>query len=58
MTPGPTMEIRELKDRSGWYVRLTWTSGHVEDIDVSSEAEAQDWIRRKSAAWLAGRVRG
>jgi hypothetical protein len=52
------MEIRELKDRSGWYVRLTWTSGHVEDIDVSSEAEAQDWIRRKSAAWLAGRVRG
>ncbi len=49
------MEPRELKDGSGWYVRLTWTSGQTEDIDVGSEAEAHDWIRRKSAAWLTGR---
>ncbi len=55
MIQSPTMEARELKDRSGWYVRLTWTSGQTEDIDVGGEAEAHDWIKRKSAAWLAGR---
>ncbi len=56
MTHAPTMEARELKDRSAWYVHLTWASGHTEDIDVSGEIEARDWIKRKSAAWLAGRV--
>jgi hypothetical protein len=49
------MEPRELKDHSGWYVRLTWSSGHVEDVDVASEADARDWIAKKSQAWLAGR---
>ncbi|MGZ3273666.1 MAG: hypothetical protein ACXU82_05030 [Caulobacteraceae bacterium] len=49
------MAAHEFKDHSGWYVRITWLSGHVEDVDVSSEAEAQDWIKKKSAAWLAGR---
>jgi hypothetical protein len=57
MTQTPTMEPRELKDHSGWYVHVAWTSGHTEDVDVSGEAEAHDWIKRKSAAWLAGRVR-
>jgi hypothetical protein len=56
MTQSPTMEPRELKDHSGWYVRVTWSSGHFEDVDVAGEAEARDWINRKSAAWLAGRV--
>jgi hypothetical protein len=51
----PTMTPRQFKDHSGWYVRITWMSGHVEDVDVSGEAEALDWIKRKSAAWLAGR---
>ncbi len=55
MFQSPTMEPRELKDHSGWYVRITWTSGHVEDVDVGGESEARDWIKRKSAAWLAGR---
>ena len=49
------MEPRELKDQSGWYVRLTWASGVAEDIDFSSESEAVEWIRDKSAAWLAKR---
>jgi hypothetical protein len=56
MNPTPTMEPRQLKDHSGWYVRLTWSSGHIEDVDVSSETEARQWITGKSAAWLAGRV--
>ena len=54
MMQSPTMAPHELKDHSGWYVRITWLSGHVEDIDVSSETEAHDWIKKKSAAWLAG----
>jgi hypothetical protein len=55
MTESPTMIAHELKDHSGWYVRMTWLSGHVEDVDVGGEAEAHDWIKKKSAAWLAGR---
>ncbi len=55
MTESPTMAAHELKDHSGWYVRITWMSGHVEDVDVSGEAEARDWIKRKAPAWLAGR---
>jgi hypothetical protein len=54
----PTMDLRELKDGSGWYVHLTWPTGATEDIDVSSEAEAVQWIRDKSAAWLAKRAAG
>ena len=30
----PTMEPRELKDGSGWYVRVTWPTGAPEDIDL------------------------
>lgn len=51
----PQMEPRELKDQSGWYVRLTWAGGPTEDIDFSSEIEALEWIRDKSSAWLAKR---
>jgi hypothetical protein len=56
MTQQPTMESRELKDQSGWYVRLTWANGETEDIDVASEVEAIEWIRDKSSAWLAKRA--
>jgi hypothetical protein len=55
MTQSPAMAVHEFKDRSGWYIRITWVSGHVEDVDVSGEAEAYEWIKRKSPAWLAGR---
>ena len=51
----PTMEPRELKDGSGWYVRVTWPTGAPEDIDFSTETEAVEWIRFKSSAWLAKR---
>jgi len=54
ITP-PTMEPHELKDRSGWYVRVTWPVGAPEDIDFSTEIEAVEWIRDKSGAWLAKR---
>ena len=54
----PTMEPRELKDGSGWYVRVTWSTGAPEDIDFSTEIEAIEWIRDKSSAWLAKRLAG
>ena len=57
MSQTPQMEPRELKDQSGWYVRLTWANGPTEDIDFSSEVEALEWIRDKSAAWLAKAAR-
>lgn len=52
------MEPHELKDQSGWYVRITWANRQTEDIDVSTEVEAIEWIRDKSAAWLAKRAAG
>jgi len=52
------MEACELKNRSAWYVRLSWPTGASEEIDFSSEAEAIEWIRDKSAAWLAKRAAG
>jgi predicted dithiol-disulfide oxidoreductase (DUF899 family) len=54
----PTMELHELKDGSGWYVRLHRSTGGSEEIDFSSEAEAVEWMRDKSAAWLAKRAAG
>jgi hypothetical protein len=54
----PTMEPHELKDGSAWYVRLTWPAGAPEDLEFSSEAEAVEWIRDKSAGWLAKRAAG
>ncbi len=50
------MKVCELKDQSGWYVRLTWSTGLSEDIDLGSEEEARDWVANKSAAWLARRL--
>ena len=55
MTSTPTMVAHELKDQSGWYVRLAWPSGSTEDLDFSTEVEAREWIRDRSAAWLARR---
>lgn len=56
MTQPPAMKVCELKDQSGWYVRLTWPTGPSEDIDLGSEEEARDWVANKSAAWLARRL--
>jgi hypothetical protein len=45
-----------LKDGSAWYIELTWPGGRVEHIDsFGSESEINDWISRKSDAWLKAR---
>ena len=49
----PVMKPCSLKDGSAWYIELTWPDGRVEHIDsFQSESEIDDWISRKSDAWL------
>jgi hypothetical protein len=48
-----TFEAVELKDRSGWCVRLTRAAMLPQQIgDFKTEAEAREWIRAKSREWL------
>jgi hypothetical protein len=52
----PAMKPCCLKDGSAWYIELTWPDGCVEHIDsFQSESEINDWISRKSDAWLKAR---
>jgi hypothetical protein len=53
----PVMSARCLKDGSAWYIELTWPDGRVEQVDsFQSEAEIDEWISRKSGAWLKARA--
>jgi hypothetical protein len=46
-------EPAELKAGIGWCVRLTLPSGRQPQIDgFETEAEAREWIKARSAAWL------
>jgi hypothetical protein len=48
-----TFEAVELKDGSGWYVRLTRPAMLPQQIgDFKTEAEAREWIGAESAKWL------
>jgi hypothetical protein len=56
----PTLQAVQLKDGSGYYVRVTWPDGSQEEIqDLNtgsppfvSEAEAVDWIENDSPDWI------
>lgn len=49
----PIFEAVELRDGSGWYVRLTRPNMLPQHIgDFKAEAEAREWIGAKSAEWL------
>jgi hypothetical protein len=53
MTPIATFDAVELRDGSGWYVRLTRPAMLPQHIgDFKTEAEAREWIGAKSAEWL------
>jgi hypothetical protein len=48
-----TFEAVEMKDGSGWYVRLTRAAMLPQQIgDFKTEAEAREWIAAESAKWL------
>jgi hypothetical protein len=53
LSPDATFEAVELKDGSGWYVRLTRPAMLPQHIgDFKTEAEAREWIGAKSGEWL------
>ena len=48
----PTYEPVQLKDGSGYYVRITYSDGYeVQISDMADEAEARQWIADNSAHW-------
>ncbi len=56
MAEAPTFEVRLLKSARGWYVRVTWRYGQVQDvIGFIAEYDAERWINEKSEQWLRNR---
>ncbi len=54
----PQTTLRRYKDGSGWYLEAVGEDGVPENVgDFRSDAEAQDWIIHKSAAFFKGRTR-
>jgi hypothetical protein len=52
-------QARPLKRGTGWYVLVSWDGGRTAQInDFASEAEADEWIKNKSAGWLKTRDTG
>ena len=51
--PHTNFEPIQLKDHSGWHVRITLPHGVEHRIsDFKTEAEARTWIVENSAWWL------
>jgi hypothetical protein len=56
--PQPQTTLRRYRDGSGWYLEAVGENGVTENIgDFSSEAEANDWVVHKSAAFFKARSR-
>ncbi len=52
-------EARQLERDGGWHVVVTWTNGRTAQINNFTDgAEAEEWIKNKSAAWLKARQTG
>ncbi|CAN7749876.1 hypothetical protein LJR034_006840 [Caballeronia sp. LjRoot34] len=48
----PTFDVVQLKDGSGYFVRVTWSDGFEQQInDFADEAEAQQWITDNAQNW-------
>lgn len=48
----PTFEAVQLKDGSGYFVRVTWPDGHEQQInEFADEDEARQWIETKGPHW-------
>lgn len=55
----PKFEIREGKPGKGWLVHASWSSGRTADIPgFATKADAENWIKNESPAWLAARLTG
>ena len=50
-------EPKQLKSGWGWFVNVTLPNGQEEHIiGFKTEAEAEEWITRMSAAWRSDRL--
>lgn len=48
----PIYEVVQLKDGTGYFVRVTWSDGYEMHVnDMADEAEARDWIERNGENW-------
>ena len=48
----PTFDAVQLKDGSGYFVRVTWSDGFEQQInDFAGEAEARQWITDNAPNW-------
>lgn len=48
----PTYESVQLKDGSGYFVRVTWSDGFEQQINgFAHEAEARAWIAANERDW-------
>ena len=55
----PRLEARQFKKGDGWYVLVTSSSGSTTNVGhFANEAEAEQWIKQDSAAWLKARLTG
>jgi hypothetical protein len=55
----PKFQSLEARHGRGWLVHVSWTSGRTADVQgFASEAEAEEWVRSDSPAWLAARLTG
>ena len=55
----PRLETRQFKKGDGWYVLVTSSSGSTTQVGhFASEAEATQWIKKDSVAWLKARQTG
>jgi len=53
----PQTTLRRYRDGSGWYLETVGENGLQENIgDFGSEAEANDWVVHKSAAFFKARA--
>jgi NAD(P)H-flavin reductase len=51
--PKVEFEPVEMKIKPGWYVRVTLPHGEQPRLgSFNTEAEARDWMKHKSFAWL------
>jgi hypothetical protein len=54
----PTFSVQALKRRPGYVAVATWPNGKSEQLGsiiYFSKASAEEWIRVRSALWLASR---
>jgi hypothetical protein len=52
-------KARQDKHGERWSVQVTWNSGRTAQVNnFSDQAEAEEWIKNGSAAWLKARETG